>query len=135
MEPSDQLLIELEEQERWRDLLGEVLAVLNRDGGHYQTKHGAGRAAIEGIRSHYQIFTTIDALQAENARLREQAEALAAALAEAGPPVFLQFSASGTYFECCHCQGAGQDRETVGHDGECQWLPVVAALRAYRGQP
>ena len=71
MEPSDQLLIEFEEQERWRDLLGEVLAVLNRDGGHYQTKHGAGRAAIEGIRSHYQMLATIGALQAENARLRD----------------------------------------------------------------
>lgn len=83
MEPSDQLLLKFAAQERWRDLLGEVLAVLNRDGGHYQTQHGAGRAAIEGIRSHYQIFTTIDALQAENARLREQAEALATALADA----------------------------------------------------
>ena len=66
---------------------------------------------------------------------REQAEALATALAEAGPPVFLQFSASGMYFECCHCQGAGQDRETVVHADECQWLPAAAALRAYRGQP
>ena len=66
------------------------------------------------------------------ARLREQAEALATALEEAGPPVFLQFSASGTYFECCHCQGAGQDRETVVHADECQWLPAAAALRAYR---
>ena len=68
LEPSYQLLIEFEEQERWSDLLGNVLAVLNSDGGHYQVQHGVGRAAINGIRRHY--------------RLCEQADALAAALEE-----------------------------------------------------
>lgn len=63
-EAHDQLLIEFEQQERWRDLLGEVLAVLNGDGGHYQTEHGAGRAAIEGIRRYYQLLARLDALDA-----------------------------------------------------------------------
>lgn len=61
-ETQDQLLIEYEQQERWRDLLGEVLAVLNGDGGHYQTEHGAGRAAIEGIRRYYQLLAQAEAL-------------------------------------------------------------------------
>lgn len=118
-ETQDQLLIEFEQQERWRDLLGEVLAALNGDGGHYQTEHGAGRAAIEGISSHYQMLTTIDVLQAENARLREQVEALAEALEE------LQATVQAT------CEGGQVDIPGLEILGEAL-DEADAALRAYR---
>lgn len=116
-ETQDQLLIEFEQQERWRDMLGEVLAALNGDGGHYQTKHGAGRAAIDGLRTYY--------------RLREHAEALATALEDADPPAFLSLD-SGMYFECAYCQGASPDREQVPHSDDCEWLAIMTRVRAYR---
>lgn len=62
IDPFHQLLIEFEEQGRWEDLLGNVLAVLNGDGGHYQVEHGGGRAAIRGLRRHYRLYEQADAL-------------------------------------------------------------------------
>ncbi len=72
------------------------------------------------------MLATIDALQAENARLREQADALADALGGvtySGPICFPEDGG-----RCHWCEG----KEEHGHADHCDWIRADAALRTYR---
>lgn len=59
-EPFYDSLKKWEEEKNWREILGNVLAILNRDGGHYQSRHGVAAAVAEGIDMHYEILHRMD---------------------------------------------------------------------------
>lgn len=57
-------------EERWEDLLSNVLATLNGDGGHYQVKHGTAEAAANGLDRFFDLVGEADRLEFENKQLR-----------------------------------------------------------------
>lgn len=50
--------------------LGELLACLHGDGGHYQDAHGMVKATQDAISAHYATIAALDALRAERDRYR-----------------------------------------------------------------
>ena len=51
--------------------LGELLAVMHRDGGHYQSKHGTDKAVADAMTVRHEMVRKMDQLEHENAELRE----------------------------------------------------------------
>lgn len=60
-------------EERWEDILNNLLAVLNGDGGHYQARHGTAEAVANGIDRFYDRLCEIGALKAQIASLTAEA--------------------------------------------------------------
>ena len=52
-------------------LLRNLLAVIHREGGHYVCNHGIDKACADAMKEWYARSATIDALRAENERLRK----------------------------------------------------------------
>jgi len=59
------------ENARLREHLGELLATLHGDGGHYEAEHGTDKAVTDAIARYYAKLTEADA---EQYRLREELE-------------------------------------------------------------
>lgn len=72
-------------------------------------------------------IATIDALQSENTRLREQAKAPAGALADLFEPCKTDYSERRPVARCVYC-----DEPQGTHVLDCEWITSRAALRAFR---
>jgi DNA repair exonuclease SbcCD ATPase subunit len=84
----DQLEAENERLAASDTALGNLLAVIHRDGGHYRTEHGTAQAAEDAQEIVIQLRTEIDRLTTETGKLRKlltwalRPEAHAALMAE-----------------------------------------------------
>lgn len=59
--------------------LGELLAVIHCDGGHYQAEHGTAKATNDAIEKRNQLVRKVDELQTALAAMHKQYEELAVA--------------------------------------------------------
>lgn len=55
MEPFfDDYIKKLAKEENYKELLLNLLAVLNSDGGHYTEEHGIAKSVLNGIKNFYE---------------------------------------------------------------------------------
>ena len=51
--------------EAYVKMLGELLAVLHADGGHYQYEHGTEKAVADAITKYYELVKQLDEYKAD----------------------------------------------------------------------
>ena len=56
--------------EAYVKMLGELLAVLHADGGHYQYEHGTEKAVADAITKHYELVKQLAEHKADAAKWR-----------------------------------------------------------------
>ena len=58
------------QHEAYVKMLGELLAVLHADGGHYQYEHGTEKAVADAITKHYELVKQLAEHKADAERFR-----------------------------------------------------------------
>lgn len=105
------------ESEHW---LGELLAVIHCDGGHYQSEHGVIKATQDAISKRSAMVVEIDSLKAKVERLTDIGGRLARLLKDsywAQTPLDVATIADGLLSALTEFEAGKTEKEEKGKDG------------------